>query len=133
LTARIRASDRLQERARTDFARGLLLGSAALLITGCASGSGLPQATERAIETYYRTYASEEGGRCPALFIDGFTRVEVVEDGPQRQVIDVRYLYGDRIKDGDDAECGGFNRRRFTLAKTEGGLAVVEMSGPRRR
>jgi hypothetical protein len=136
LTTRSRASDRLQKRAWTDFALGLLLGWAALLIAGCASGSGLPSDTERAIETYYRKYASEERGRCPAPFIDGFTRVEVVEDGPQRQVIDVRYLYGDRIKDrgdGDGAQCVGFNGRRFNLAKTEAGLAVVEMSGPRRR
>jgi hypothetical protein len=106
---------------------------ALILVTGCASGSGLPAETERAIEAYYRTHASEEGGRCPAPFIDGFTRVEVVEDGAQRQVVDVRYLYGDRIKDhGEGGECVGFNGRRFILAKSYAGLEVVEMTGPRR-
>ena len=105
-----------------------------LVLTGCASGSGLPPATERAIETYYREHADEEGGRCPAPFIDGFTRVEVVEDGPEWQVIDVRYLYGDRLKDGDSdgSECIGFSGRRFTLAKTQAGIDIVEMSGPQR-
>jgi len=108
---------------------------ASILVTGCASGSGLPPDTERAIEAYYRTHAREEGGRCPAPFIDGFTRAEVVEDGPDRQVVDVRYLHGDRIKDGiepDGEQCVGYNGRRFTLAKTDAGLEVVEMSGPAR-
>jgi hypothetical protein len=106
-----------------------------LIPASCASGSGLPPQTVRAIENYYAAHVSEEGGRCPALFIDGFTRIEVAEDGPERQVVDVRYLYGDRIKDrsdGDGAQCVGFNRRRFTLAKTGAGVEVVEMTGPRR-
>jgi hypothetical protein len=103
------------------------------MLVACASGSGLPPETERAIETYYRAYAREEGGRCPAPFIEGFTRVEVVEDSPERQVVDVRYLYADRIKDrSDGGECIGFSERRFTLAKTEAGIGVVEMTGPRR-
>jgi hypothetical protein len=108
---------------------------AVILVTRCASGSGLPPDTEQAIEAHYRAHASEEGGRCPAPFIESFTRVEVVEDGPERQVVDARYLYGDRIKDGGDSnggECIGFSERRFTLAKTDAGLEVVEMTGPRR-
>ena len=105
---------------------------AVLPVTSCASGSGLSPETERAIEAYYAAHASEENGRCPAPFIDGFTRVEVVEDDPQRQVVDVRYLYGDRIKDrsdGDGAQCVGFNGRRFILAKAGAGIEVVEMTG----
>lgn len=108
---------------------------AVLPVTSCASGSGLSPETERAIEAYYAAHASEENGRCPAPFIDGFTRAEVVEDGPDRQVVEVRYLYGDRIKDGiepDGGQCVGYNGRRFTLAKTDAGLEVVEMSGPAR-
>jgi hypothetical protein len=107
----------------------------AFILTGCASGSGLPPETERAIESYYQAHAREEGGRCPALYIEGFTRVDVVEDSPQRQVVDVRYLYADRIKDRSDSdggECIGFSERRFTLAKTDAGIEVVEMTGPRR-
>ena len=110
-----------------------LLGLLAPVLAGCASGSGLPPDTERAIETYYATHAREERGRCPAPFIEGFTRAEVVEDGPERQVVDVRYLYGDRIKDDSGGgECVGFGGRRFTLAKTDAGVAVAEMTGPRR-
>jgi len=103
------------------------------ILTSCGSGSGLPPQTEQAIETHYRMHASEEGGRCPALFINGFTRVEVVEDAPDRQVIAVRYLYGDRIKDSGDSDggqCVGYNGRRFTLTKTEAGVEVTEMTGP---
>jgi hypothetical protein len=105
------------------------------ILTSCASGSGLPPDTGRAIEAYYRMHASEEGGRCPALFIEGFTRTEVVEDGADRQVVDVRYLYGDRIKDGsepDGGQCVGYNGRRFTLAKSDAGVEVIEMTGPQR-
>ena len=110
------------------------LGVLALVLAGCMSGSGLPPDTERAIETYYAAHAREEHGRCPAPFIEGFTRTEVVEDGPQRQVVEVRYLYADRIKDDSDgSECVGFSGRRFTLAKAEAGLEVVEMTGPSRR
>jgi hypothetical protein len=108
---------------------------AVILVVGCASGSGLPPETERAIESYYQAHAREEGGRCPALYIEGFTRVEVVEDSPERQVVDARYLYADRIKDrsdSDGAECIGFSERRFTLAKTDAGVDVLEMTGPRR-
>jgi hypothetical protein len=109
------------------------LGVFAPILASCASGSGLLPETERAIESYYRAHAREEGGRCPALYIEGFTRVEVVEDSPQRQVVDVRYLYADRIKDqGDGSECIGFSGRRFTLAKTDVGVEVVEMTGPQR-
>jgi hypothetical protein len=106
----------------------------AAMLVACATGSGLPPETGRAIEAYYQAHASEEGGRCPALFIEGFTRVEVVEESQQRQVVDVRYLYADRIKDRGDSnggECIGFGERRFTLAKTEAGIGVVEMTGPR--
>ena len=109
---------------------------AVILVAGCASGSGLPAETERAIEAYYRTHASEEHDRCVAPYIDGFTRVEIVEDGPERQVVDARYLYGDRIKDrqaNGGRQCVGFSGRRFTLAKTQTGLEVIEMAGPRRR
>ena len=109
---------------------------ALVLVAGCASGSGLPPDTERAIETYYADHASEEHDRCVAPYIDGFTRAEIVEDGPERQVVDARYLYGDRIKDRQEnggRQCVGFNDRRFTLAKSDAGLEVIEMTGPRRR
>ena len=98
-------------------------------------GSGLPPETGRAIEAYHATHATEESGRCAAPFIDGFSPTRVVEDGPQRQVVDVRYLDGDRIRDrsdGDGSQCVGFNGRRFTLERTQAAVAVVEMTGPRR-
>ena len=51
-------------------------------------------------------------------------------------MLDVRYLYGDRIKNGPDEpagqRCGGFAGRRFVLAKTDAGFKVIEMSGPTR-
>ena len=90
------------------------------------------QASTRAFVASSGPLPSVQNGRCPAPFIVGFTRVEVVEDDPQRQVVDVRYLYGDRIKDrsdGDGAQCVGFNGRRFILAKTGAGIEVVEMTG----
>jgi hypothetical protein len=63
----------------------------------------------------------------------GLTRVEVVEERPDRLVIDVRHLYRDRNKDdrgdGLGRECSAYGERRFTLRKDMRGLEVNEMTG----
>ena len=54
-------------------------------------------------------------------------------------MVDVRYLYRDRIKDqprGNPADaltsCIGSGERRFVLARKGDSLGVEKMSGPRR-
>jgi hypothetical protein len=48
-------------------------------------------------------------------------------------VVGARYSYRDRFMDGGEGfgvECAGRGERRFTLARDQAGLQVVEMSGP---
>lgn len=112
-----------------------------LLLAACASripatGFAEPQAIERTIERYYESNASEENQTCLTPYMDGLTQVAVVDEQPDRLVLDVRYFYRDRFKDdgrdGIGRECTGFAERQFTLAKTDAGLQVVAMSDSRR-
>jgi hypothetical protein len=63
----------------------------------------------------------------------------VVENAPDRLVVDVRYFYRDRSKDdrgqdqGHGRECTGFAGRQFTFGKGKtGGVEVLDMTGQRR-
>lgn len=117
----------------------------ALLVAGCAvsrmpsASFAEPLALEQALKRYYQRHASEEHGYCRSPYIDGLTRVALIEDQPERLVVDVRYFYRDRSKDdggGDTnrgSECTGFAGRRFALGKAEAGVEVLEMTGERRR
>jgi len=96
------------------------------------------------IQQYYERNALEEGGRCPAPLLGGVTRTEILEDTPERVVLHLNYAYRDMIRDGDDCsemrparcgimrECRGFAQRTFTVARTEDGLEVIDMTGQRR-
>ena len=111
-----------------------------LLLAACAAGvppTGFaePRVIERAIRTYYERHASEENQTCLTPYIEGLTRVTVVEEQPARLVLDARYLYRDRLKDDNNGigrECTGYAARQFTLEKNDAGLAVVGMSDFRR-
>ncbi|MGH6915641.1 MAG: hypothetical protein ACREH3_18285 [Geminicoccales bacterium] len=112
---------------------------AGLLVAGCAGAFAPPPAYESTIKRYYEAHASERSGQCLAPYIDGFTTVEVVEDTPERLVVEAGYLYRDRVKDRSDSlsgrgirECSGYNHRSFVLTGSEDSLQVTEMSGPRR-
>jgi hypothetical protein len=112
-----------------------------LLLAACASrvpatGFAEPQVIEREVERYYERHASEENRTCLTPYIDGLTRVSVIEQQPDRLVLDARYFYRDRFKDdrsdGVGSECTGYAERQFTLAKTDAGLQVVAMTDSRR-
>jgi hypothetical protein len=122
--------------------RSVYLVLAAVLGVGCAgsrmpeTGFGEPRALERAIMSHYERHATEENRTCLSPYMHGLTRVEVVEEQPDRLVIDVRYLYRDRNKDdrgdGLGRECSAYGKRRFTLRKDMQGLEVDEMTDPQR-
>lgn len=113
-----------------------LVAGAAL--AGCASASGASSdfgfeaGIEAAIEQHYSGRASERSGRCLHPFIDAITAVEVLEDN-EHLVADVRYFFRDRLRDaGEDqagTPCTGFAERRFTIARTEDGPKVIDMTG----
>jgi hypothetical protein len=119
----------------------LLLLASLVLVAGCATrlpstGFAEPAALERAMNRYYESHATEEHGYCLTPYIDGLTQVALVTTQPDRLVVDVRYLYRDRLMDGGDnsgGECTGYAGRQFTFGKgPAGGVEVLDMSGPRR-
>ena len=121
--------------------RTIGLTSVLLLLAGCAASRmpatsfAEPQELERTVMRYYERHATEENRTCLSPYIDGFTRVDVVEEQPERLVVDARYFYRDRSKDdtgenGFGRECTGYADRRFTLARNGDGVEVVEMTGP---
>jgi hypothetical protein len=113
---------------------------AAVVVAGCAAsrlpetGFGEPQVLERAVMRYYESHATEENRTCLSPYMEGLTQVDVVEEQPERLVVDVRYLYRDRNKDdrGDGLarECSDYSERRFTLGKGATGVEVLDMTGP---
>lgn len=125
------------------LAKAMRLGPTlfAVLLAGCGpsleSAYFEPQsAVETAITNHYERYASEENGQCLRPYIKGLSRIEVIEDQPERLAVQIRYLFRDRNRDngdGSNSVCVGFSGRRFTLGKTGGEIEVVEMSGPKRR
>ena len=122
--------------------RPICLVFAAVLVAGCAAsrmpetGFGEPQALERTVMGYYATHASEENRTCLSPYMYGLTHVDVVEEQPERLVVDVRYLYRDRNKDdrgdGLGRECSGYGERRFTLGQSAAGIEVLDMTGSQR-
>jgi len=119
------------QRAMLTLAATVIAG----LVAACANPPWQPPAYEAAIKRYYEAHASERNGQCLAPYIDGFTTLQVVEDTPERIVVDARYLYRDRLKDGGDqpfGECTSYGRRSFVLARSDDSLQVMEMSGLRR-
>jgi hypothetical protein len=120
--------------------RSVCLVLAAVLVAGCAgsrmpeTGFGEPRALERAVMSYYERHATEENRTCLSPYMHGLTHVDVVEEQPDRLVVDVRYLYRDRNKDdrgeGLGRECSDYGERRFTLRQDATGFEVVGMTGP---
>jgi hypothetical protein len=120
------------------------LGLLAALVAGCAASRlpstdfAEPAALERAMKRYYEAHASEDHGQCLKPYIDGLTQVAVVDDQPERLVVDVRYFYRDRLKDdrGQDGfgrECTGYAGRRFDFGKgPTGAVEILDMTGERR-
>lgn len=125
------------------------LASAALIaLTGCAL-SPFQQTTfapadeiQSAVSRYYEAHAVEDYRRCWRPYFDAVTKVDVLDEQADKLVLDVRYAYRDRLRDDEDSNnpvqpgsrrvCWGFESRQFTLAKDDGGLRVVEMSGDAR-
>ena len=99
----------------------------------------IPASGRAGNDAYYAAHATEEYGYCPTPYIDGLTQIRVVENAPDRLVVDVRYFYRDRSKNdrgggqGQGRECTGFAGRQFTFGQGKaGGVAVLKMTGQRR-
>jgi hypothetical protein len=94
------------------------------------------------VANFYDGRAMEADARCPNPRLVGFTRAEVVEDTPERLVMDLRYRWVDDLRTvdsggrdgGSKIVCQDWGTRRFTFARArDGQLQVASMSGPQRR
>ncbi|MDF1586723.1 hypothetical protein [Marinimicrococcus flavescens] len=94
------------------------------------------------IESFYRDRAWERNATCLQPRMD-ITSVQILEDTPERMVLDVRYYWQDNVFGNDDdgrfgvrvgvGGCSGFSQRTFVLDRTTGGdLVVRSMTGPQR-
>lgn len=91
------------------------------------------------VESFYADRATEDYARCPNPRMVAIIRQDVVEDTPERLVMDLRYRWMDDTQsidsDGNSkVVCQDWAERRFTFARgPDGRLSVVDMSGPQRR
>ncbi|MFO1069209.1 MAG: hypothetical protein U1E14_11865 [Geminicoccaceae bacterium] len=118
----------------------LALGLGALLLAGCTpmldqqfAQPGLDQQ----VRDFYAGRAWERNAFCAVPRMRDITALKVVEDTPDRVVLDVRYFYySDRGFRSDElsmlARCEGFESRQFTFSRENGGLRVVSMTGDQR-
>lgn len=113
-----------------------------LALAGCG-WQGPPLAGEPGLQfqvtSYYRDHALQGQASCPNPEMQSVTRATVVEDTPERLVLDVRYYWVDwsqavDIRGGSITTCRGRDERRFTFARaTDGSLQPVAMTGPLKR
>ena len=118
-----------------------VLLAAFMVLSGCSAtriesqNFGPSGEIQRVFQRHYQRYASE--GNCYHPSIDGFTRLTVLEDTPDRLVVHARYLFRDRLRDrggSDDGgsgagSCSGFGERTFSLTRSPEGDLVVAMDG----
>jgi signal transduction histidine kinase len=100
------------------------------------------------VRSFYDTHAMEKGATCTQPRMTSVTRAQVVEETPERVVMNIKYHFRDEGQadyDSDDPfppfggggflnRCDDFAERTFTFAKrTDGSLDVVAMTGEQRR
>lgn len=91
------------------------------------------------IQSFYDGRAMEAQARCPNPRINSITDATVVEDTPERVVMDIRYYWVDDTQTvgGDGASkiiCQDWGERRFTFARAgDRRLAVESMTGLQKR
>jgi hypothetical protein len=111
-------------------------------LVGCGwqgpSLAGYP-GLQRQVISFYDDRAMERSAACPNPKMQSIASNRVVEDAPERVVMDVRYYWIDwsqatDIAGGDITTCRDWSERTFTFERTsDGGLEVRSMSGPQRR
>ena len=122
--------DPLQESDAVNSFR-LSVIAAVLGVGGCSTLQPIPDhpGAIASMESYYAAHAWEEGARCvlPSMQV---TQTKVIEDQPDRLVVEARYYWEDgrTQSDGGANICSGFNTRTFTLSQGQ----VTDMTGEQR-
>ena len=144
LRVRAAAARRTKMPANASSRIALLLAACSALASCSWPGPGLAGYSGLQFKTksYYDRHAWERNASCPTPRMQAIIRTEVVEDTPERLVLNLRYRWrdeGQSDKFGVDvtsplAYCNGWSERTFTFTKKTGGdLDVAAMTGPQRR
>ena len=114
----------------------------ALALAGCGwQGPALEghAGLQYQVISYYNANASERQASCPNPEMQSITSSRVVEDTPEKVVMDIRYYWVDwsqatDVQGGSITTCRDWGERTFTFARTTGGgLGVVSMTGAQKR
>jgi hypothetical protein len=115
----------------------------AAALAGCG-WQGPPLAGHEGLQwqvvSYYGGRAMEAQARCPNPQMGGILRTELVEETPERLVLNLRYHWVDDLRTVDTAGgggkiiCSGWGERTFTFTRlSNGALEVESMTGPQKR
>ena len=91
------------------------------------------------VQSFYDGRAMERHATCPNPRMQTISRTEIVEDTPERVVMDIHYYWVDEsqaidVQGSSMTTCRDWGDRTFTFAKTTGGgLEVVSMTGAQKR
>ena len=120
------------------FPRYLLLAA----LAGCSwQGPALEghDGLQWQVISFYNAHASERQAACPNPEMQSITSSRVVEDTPQRVVMDIRYYWVDwsqatDVQGGSVTTCRDRDQRTFTFARaSDGSLQPQSMTGPQKR
>lgn len=130
-------------------AGGIVLAAAVALDACSWRGPGLAgyEGLQFEVISFYDARAMEENATCPQPRMQSVTGTQVIEETPERVVMNVKYFFKDEGQIDNDNDgfptfggggflnrCNGFRERTFTFARdSQGGLDVVSMTGPQRR
>lgn len=118
-----------------------------LLLAGCGvKGPGVAgyPGLQFPVQSFYDARATEENWTCTQPRMQAITRAQVVDETPERVVMNIRYYWYDESHTITDdnligpmpalQRCNGWAERTFTFTKlTDGSLKVESMTGPQRR
>jgi hypothetical protein len=89
---------------------------------------------------FYDARAMERSASCPNPQMQSVTSRRIVEETPEKVVMDIRYRWMDESQamemeqGGSVVTCQDWSERTFTFARTgDGGLVVQGMTGPQKR
>ena len=121
--------------------RGIVL-LAAVATAGCSwqgpSLAGYPGLQYRVI-SYYDGRAMERGANCPNPELQTITGTRVIEETPERVVMEVRYYWVDwsqatDVRGANVTTCRDWSARTFTFTRnTDGNLLVESMTGAQKQ
>lgn len=114
----------------------------AMLAAGCTwQGPSLAgyEGLQWEVISFYGARAMEQNAMCPQSQMTAITNADVVEDTPERVMMNIRYHYRDDGQSvdyagGDVSTCDGWGQRTFTFTRAGNDRLIAQgMTGLQRR